>query len=103
MVQKDSGGQKAFCGHQSHQCQSQESRVLKTGCLHNLGEGHGQALSRETGQGISGKEWLASNNLKAPRRKEGDRAQVRRMNKKICRGRQGRQENCQASVERPAD
>lgn len=53
--------------------------------------------------GMSGKGWLASNSLKAPRRKEDDRAQVRRMSKKIWRGRQGRQENCQASVERPAD
>lgn len=40
--------------------------------------------------GMSGKGWLASNNLKAPRRKEDDRAQVRRMSKKIWRGRQGR-------------
>lgn len=35
--------------------------ALKTGCLHNLVEGHGQVLSRETGQGLSGRGRLASN------------------------------------------
>lgn len=55
MVQKDSGGQKASCGHVNVRVRSGEARnpgpVLKTGCLHNLVEGHGQILSREMGWG----------------------------------------------------
>lgn len=97
MVQKDSGGQKPSCGHVNVRVSSGKAgnpgSALKTGCLHNLVEGHGQVLSRETGQGPR----------KAPRRERDGRAQVRRMSKKMCRGRQGRREDCQASVERPTD
>lgn len=64
MSQKDSGGQKVSCGHVKVRVSGGKARnpgsVLKTPCLHRRVEGHGQVLSREAGQGINGKGWLAS-------------------------------------------